>query len=347
MTAAPGTSAADNGRQRRIALAIAPIVVILLAGIAARTPLATAWPRAALVLLLWIVADTAMLTLIARSADRKPPAAAVLATLAGAAVSIWIGAPAPLRAALLAMPALACATAIPILLHIAAAGTRGTRLLRSPGVPRRERWIAAASALLPPPLVRLAAAELSVLHMALFRWGGPADVPVAARAFAYHRHLTPMCATLLVLSVIEAAVYHLLVSHWSRTAALAMFVLSDVGLVYLVGLIKSFRFRPILMTADAVQVRAGFLLDRTIPLDRIAGVSPVFAGEEVRDPATLNMALLAWPNVMLTLNEPLPRRRLWRQQLPYAKVAFRLDDPEPFVRLLRGRLEGATLSSSS
>ena len=27
-------------------------------------------------------------------------------------------------------------------------------------------------------LVRLASVELSILHMALFRWGGPADVPI-------------------------------------------------------------------------------------------------------------------------------------------------------------------------
>jgi hypothetical protein len=77
--------------------------------------------------------------------------------------------------------------------------------------------------------VRFARLELTVLHMALLRWGGPADVPPGARAFAYHRHLTPMAATLLALSAIEVAVYHVFLGHWSRWAAVAMFVLSDLG----------------------------------------------------------------------------------------------------------------------
>ena len=61
-----------------------------------------------------------------------------------------------------------------------------------------------------------------------------------------------------------------------------------------------------------------------------------FTGEEVRDAATLNASLLAWPNVMLRLNRPLPRRT-WLRQSSFSRVAFRLDDPAPFVRLLAWR----------
>lgn len=181
-------------------------------------------------------------------------------------------------------------------------------------------------------------AELTAINMALFRWGGPADVPANARAFAYHKHLMPMCATLLILSAIEIAVYHLLVGHWSRTATIVMFILSDMGFVYLVGLIKSFRFRPVLLTPGGVRVRAGFLIDQLVPLDAIVAVESGFAGEEVRDPATLNAALLAWPNILLRLDRPLHRRSLLKKRGPFDRIAFRLDDPEPFIRLLIWRL---------
>ena len=93
------------------------------------------------------------------------------------------------------------------------------------------------------------------------------------------------------------------------------FVAHDLGrggtMVYLVGLIKSFRFRPVLLTAEGVRVRAGFLIDQLVPFDAIVAVDAGFTGEEVRDAATLNAALLAWPNVMLRLDRPLPRRS-WR-----------------------------------
>jgi len=190
----------------------------------------------------------------------------------------------------------------------------------------------------PPALVRLAAAEISVIHMALFRWGGPADVPANARAFAYHKHLTPMCAALLILSAIEIAVYHLLVGHWSRTATLVMFVLSDVGFIYLADLIKSFRCRPVLLALGGVRVRAGFLIDRLVPPDAIIAIEGGFTGEEVRDPGTLNPTLLAWPNIMLRSDRPLHRRSLLKKRGPFVRVAFGLDDPETFIRLLTWRL---------
>lgn len=328
----------ENGVDRRqIAATIAPIIVIALVGVAVRIPLAAAYPLAALLLFLWIVADTLMLALIARSSG-KPAWSAVLGALAGASFTVWVGSPPVIRGALLETPVLALMMAAVVLGHVAWATVRAGRVVNGNSVDRRERWVTAASELFPPALVRLAAAELTVIHMALFRWGGPADVPANARAFAYHKHLTPMCATLLILSAIEIAVYHLLLGHWSRIATVVIFILSDVGFVYLVGLIKSFRFRPVLLTPEGVRVRAGFLIDQLVPLDIIDGIEGAFTGEEVRDPATLNAALLAWPNIMLRLSRPLDRRSLLKKRGPAIRVAFRLDDPEPFMRLLTWRL---------
>jgi hypothetical protein len=323
-------------KRRQIAARVAPFVIVALAGVAVRTPVAARYPFAALLLFLWVVADTLMLSLVARSAGR-PAWRAVLAVLAGASVTVWLGAPPALRAALSQAPVLAGVMAAVVLAHVGLATVRARRVAGTKGTSAGERWASAALELFPPALVRLAAAELAVIHMALFRWGGPADVPADARAFSYHRHLTPMCAALLILSAIEMAVYHLLVGHWSRTAAIVMFVLSDVGFVYLVGLIKSFRFRPVLLTPDGVRVRAGFLIDQLVPFDAIVAVDAGFTGEEVRDAATLNASLLAWPNIMLRLDRPLPRET-WLKRSSFTRVAFRLDDPAPFVRLLAWRV---------
>ncbi|WP_242115876.1 hypothetical protein [Sphingomonas lacusdianchii] len=329
-------STGEDVDRRHVAASIAPIIIIALAGLAIRTPLAIAHPFAALLLFLWVVADTLMLSLIARSAG-KPAWSAVLGVLAGASFTVWLGSPSVIRGTLFEAPILALTMAGIVLGHVAWATARA-RWTMDKGIARKERWVLAASEICPPALVRLAVAEMTVIHMALFRWGGPADVPANARAFAYHKHLTPMCATLLILSAIEIAVYHLLVGHWNRTATLVMFVLSDVGFVYLVGLIKSFRFRPVLLTPEGVRVRAGFLIDQFVPLDAIAAVEGGFTGEEVRDPATLNAALLAWPNIMLRLNRPLFRHSFLKKRGPATRVAFRLDDPEPFMRLLIWRL---------
>lgn len=332
------TAQASNGVDRRqIAASIAPFIIVAMAGMAVRTSLAAAYPFAALLLFLWIIADTLMLSLMVRSSG-KPEWSAVLGVLAGTSFTVWLGSPSAMRGVLLETPILAVTMVAVVLGHVAWATARASREVNREGVGRKKRWVSTVSEIFPPALVRLAVAEMTVIHMTLFRWGGPADVPPNARAFAYHKHLTPMCATLLILSAIEIAVYHLLVGHWSRTATVVMFILSDVGFVYLVGLIKSFRFRPVLLTPEGVRVRAGFLIDQLVPLEAIVAVEGDFTGEEVRDPATLNAALLAWPNIMLRLDRPLHRRSLRKKRGPFVRVAFRLDDPESFVRLLVWRL---------
>ncbi len=322
------------------ALRFAPFVVIPLALLAMRTPLASAHPLLALLGLLWLAADTLTLALLARSKGR-PQVHRVLAAFAAACLVVALGAPAPFREVLRQTQPLTAAMAGVIAAHLAWGGWRAARVLRKGEFERQDRWIEAAAQVLPRPLVRLAAAEVRLLHMALFRWVGPADVPADARAFAYHKHLAPICTTLLILGVIEVAAYHLLLAHWSRTASLVLFVLSDLGFVYVVGLIKSLRYRPVLLTREGVRVRAGFAIDQFVPFEAIAGVTLTISGEEVRAPETLNAALLAWPNVLIRLNAPLERRKgpPWRRsRRPITAIALRLDDPEPFVHLLVWRL---------
>lgn len=321
---------------RKVCLRVVPVLVIALAGMAVRLPLAAQYPLAALLLFLWIVSDTLMLALIAQSPGRNPPRHAVVAVLAGASLTVVVGAPVVLREALWSMPAVVIPMILAVTVHVAWSAMRARRVARQGGA-LQDKWQAVASEFLPPALVRFAVMELTVIHMALFRWGGPADVPDGSRAFAYHKHLAPMCAALLVLSAIEVAVYHLLVGQWSGKAALVMFVISDVGLVYLIGLIKSFRFRPVLITPEGVRIRAGLLIDQAIPLEAIVSVETTISSDEVRDPATLNGALLAWPNILIRLNRPLERRSALRRR-SFTAVAFRLDEPELFVRMLNWRL---------
>lgn len=314
------------------------IAAIAFAALAVRTPLAGAYPAAALLLFLWIAADALTLSLVARSPRRRPPAHAVIAALAGACLIVALAAPRALRPTLVAMPGLVATMAAVVALHLGGGAVRAWRVARAGEAHGRARWIAAAGQIVPLAVVRLAAGELALLHLALLRWGGAADVPAHHRAFAYHRHLTPMCVTLLVLQLVEMTVLHLLVAHWSRTAALALLAVSGAGLISLIALVKSFRLRPVLIGPDGVRVRAGLLIDRLIPFDAIAAIEPQVTRDVVRAPATLNAALLAWPNVVLRIDPPLPRPAGLRRRPPVDRVALRLDDADAFLRLLKWRL---------
>lgn len=147
---------------------------------AVRTPLAAAYPLASLLLFLWIVADTLMLSMIARTPHR-PKWSAVLGVLAGSTVTVWLGLPLLMRDVLMETPILAVTMASVVLAHLSRATVRAGKMVNRQGIGRKERWVSAASEILPPPLVRLAVVEITVIHMAIFRWGGPPDLVENAR----------------------------------------------------------------------------------------------------------------------------------------------------------------------
>ncbi|MGR6330484.1 hypothetical protein ACU5AX_15590 [Sphingomonas sp. XXL09] len=313
-----------------------PIAAILAMALAVRTAPALAYPRVAALLFVWIACDALTLGLLAQR--RRPLPRQVVATLAGGAVAAWLLSPAPLRAAVVAMPWLAAAMVLVVVLH---AGVRLARVgaqVPHADLRRAAGWRLLLGEVLPPPVVRLLVAEVGLLHLAVFRWRSPADVPPDARGFAYHRQLAPMMIVMATLSVIEIGVTHLVVSHFSARAAMILAVIGGLSLLYLVGVIRSLRLRPVLLTPTGIHLRVGTLADRVIAIEEIAAIEAEPAGDRVRARDTLNVGLLAWPNLLLRLREPVPRRGLFGPKPPIAAIAFRLDDPAPFVRLIRWRL---------
>lgn len=312
-----------------------PLLAIVATALAVRTGWALTFPRIASLVFLWIAADALTLGLLAHC--RRPAPRQVLATVAGGMTMAWALSPPALHDAMLTMPWLCAMMLAIVTAHAGLRCWRAAMIARRADWRRADAWHAVLGEFLPPPAVRLVTAEARLVHLALFRWNAPIDIPPGARGFAYHRHLQPMMIALLVLSLIEASVTHLLVAHWSRTAALILFAVSDVSVVYLIGLIKSLRLRPVLLTADGVRIRAGLMIDRFIPYDRIAAIGQQPDSATIKAPDTQNAALIAWPNLVLRLTGPMPRPSLLRRRPPIVAIAFRLDDPDEFVRLLRWR----------
>lgn len=308
-----------------------PVAVMLLGSIAVRSDLAATWPRVATFLYVWAVADATLLPLIARAPGKRPSARAIIGALAASALTILVAGGATVRAVIGTYPILAAPLLLVVLAHVGWGTTRAARQLRRSGVGSGASWVDAAAELLPGSLVALAAAELRILRLALFSWHAEPDVPRGTHDFSYHLHLAPMAAALLSLQAIEIGVVHILVALWSPSVATVLLGLSLAGFLYLLGLIKSFRLQPVLITPAGVRVRLGLLVDRTIPFESIESLEANPAGAVVRDPATWNAALLAWPNLVLHLRQPIARRNLARRP-PCTAIAFRLDVPAAFIQ---------------
>ncbi|MEC4592675.1 hypothetical protein VPG91_16850 [Nitrospirillum amazonense] len=324
-------------------LRLAPVPVIAVASLAIRTPWATAHADLAALLFLWITADSLATGLIVAERMRLgwPPAArVVLAAIALGLVSGVLGLTPPLRSALAGMPwVVAVGTAL-VGGHLLYGVAGAWAVLRRPGVTKLE---AAVACLVPPPLAQLVAKELALLHLALFRWRSPPDVPPGCQAYSYHRDLTPLMGGLLAAQVMEIVVVDVALGIHHRTAALILFAVGDIGFIYLLGLTKSLRLRPVLLTPQGVRIRFGLLVDRLIPYDAIAHVGTA-DGLERR--GAENLSRLVAPNVALTLAVPEARRRFLRSARTVTRLAFAVDEPRDFIGAVRERLSGAECQSS-
>ena len=306
---------------------LAPIVLPLLAIAFARAMTFTDWAAAnavlAALLFAWIVADSLLLaTTIAKAENRKPGLRAMLG--AGASVIVLVGAAAPVREAIYAMPPLLAAAALTLALFVAWCGALIVRALAG-GASVEE----AAALVLPPKLVRFMSAESRIMRLALWGWRRGQDIPAGTHGFSYHRFLLPMIYVFLALQAIELAVMHFLLMIW--------FGLGIAGGLWIVGLAQGLRIHPVLLTEQGLRVRSGGMVDLLVPYDAIAGTMPSFGAEQVKAADTLNHAVLSWSNAMLKLDRELTVRPLLGAEQRVRRIALRIDESAAFLAALAER----------
>jgi len=151
---------------------------------------------------------------------------------------------------------------------------------------------------------------------------------VTPAAFPYARGVAPLLWAFVALAGTEMLVVHLLVALLlSKMVALVLTCMSLATIAWLVILIRSFGRFPVLVGDETVAMRAGFLIRIEIPRASVAAVRGAFTRAELKQPDVLNLALLAFPNLLVELDAPVPHGRRRR---PVRAIAHRLDDPEGF-----------------
>ena len=159
--------------------------------------------------------------------------------------------------------------------------------------------------------------------------------------FSYHRSLTPMLGVILGLAVVETFVVHIVaMALWGWKVALPLGLL-DLSLIATLGfLLRSFRRLPVTIEGRRLTMRTGPRLSVSIDIADIAGFRTSWDSEAIRRKSVPNLALAAWPNVVIDLHEPIKVRH----RRIISTIAHRLDDPASFhaaiTRLERGHGDG-------
>lgn len=147
--------------------------------------------------------------------------------------------------------------------------------------------------------------------------------------FAYHRAVAPMLWVFVAIASVELVVVHLLASlllDWR--VAMVLSGLSLATVIWIVLLIRSFPRLPVRVAEGRVLMRIGTLRSAEFAVADIARVRRHWDGAELKRPGVLNLALIAYPNVLIDLRAPIPGRK------PIHAVGHRLDSPDAFVAAL-------------
>ena len=136
-----------------------------------------------------------------------------------------------------------------------------------------------------------------------------------------------MLGLLLGIALVETFTVHIVaMAVWGWRMASVLLGIDVSAVIALILLLRSFRRLPVLIEAGTLTMRAGSLKAITIDIDRIAGLRKHWDADSIKQrQGVLNLALIAWSNVVVDLKVPIGTGR--RQ---VAAVAHRLDEPEAF-----------------
>jgi hypothetical protein len=189
-----------------------------------------------------------------------------------------------------------------------------------------------ASVLPAPGMVKLLAAELSILYYGLFSWRAKPHVASCARAFWIYERVgqADVLGVLPILCVLEIVPVHLLLRHWS-SPALAWIAtgVSMYGAIWLIGLARALRLRPVLVGRDYLHLRYGLLFQLRVPKEMIARVRRAEAGDKMSA-----VPRKSEPSVCIELARVMDAEGLFGIRKRVNRIAVTPDDEPAFKRAI-------------
>ena len=176
------------------------------------------------------------------------------------------------------------------------------------------------------------ATELAFLWYGLCSWRAKPHTPEGSTAFSVHERSSAgmVFGAAAGMSIAEAVVVHVVVMHWSLTAAWVLTGLSIYGTVWLIALSRSFRLCPCYLQNSELVFRNGLLWTLRVPLDQIAVASAAQSDE-----ADLNMPPATDHNLRFEFSTPITVRLMYGIERRVRSMAISVDDPAGLLKRLR------------
>lgn len=214
-------------------------------------------------------------------------------------------------------------------------GMAGWRRARHSGKRGSALYLEALAAMMPRPLANLMVTEFAILRTALFQWREEDDLG-HSDAVKYYYHRDGMNVKIILLfigmSFIEIPLVSFLLHKWNATLSLVVADVSVIGAIYLVGVVKSLLWRPVLLSPDALVVRLGDIRELAIPIKILISATKI--SSKTKDRSTIRAYLFDEPNIRVSYAVDLGDEHRHLDIMQMSSIEFRVDQPKEFLAAL-------------
>ena len=202
-------------------------------------------------------------------------------------------------------------------------------------VPERIR-LALGGSSMQSRVADIVAMETSIFYYALASWRRAPFVPSHATAFSYHKKngYLGILYTIVPIALVEAIALDFVIRVKHPTAANIFLAIDLFAALWMLGLARGVKLRPVLVTRDAIQVRNGLQWRLDIPR---AEISRIDCGKVMVPPKGSREHLRVAPgrpNVLIELRTPLRASGPYGYTRTVRQVSLALDDVAGFQQAI-------------
>jgi len=202
-------------------------------------------------------------------------------------------------------------------------------------VPERIRLVLGGSSMR-SRVADVMAMEASVFYYALASWRRKPFVPSGALSFSYHRRngYVGLLYAVLGIALVETAAVDLVVRVRHPVAANILLALGLFGVVWVLGMARGVRLRPVVVTREELLVRSGILWHLDVPRAQIARVHTGRVSAPRKGTAGYLRGAPGTPNVLIELAAPLTAHGPYGAEKRVERIGLVIDDLAAFERAI-------------
>lgn len=184
--------------------------------------------------------------------------------------------------------------------------------------------------------IKLMASEIGMLKFGLMPLGKKEAIPTDATGYSIHKEAgyIAMFSIVVFACFAELIGFHLLIAHYSKTAAVIVSILTAYGIIIITGDLAAIIKMPVLITPERLILRTGVRWFADVGRCNIIAVEKIRIGFEPDKDTFSGGILKSSINICFTFAQPVSVERVYSKTLSVTKIVMTVDDADKLIEQL-------------